>query len=56
MDFDIPAGLKVAVLMGAVGQERQISLQSGKCVADALEKTKLLEVIRLFMEERSIIP
>lgn len=32
--------------MGAVGQERQISLQSGKCIADALEKTKLLEVIR----------
>lgn len=45
MDFDIPAGLKVAVLMGAVGQERQISLQSGKCIADALRKTKLLEVI-----------
>ncbi|MCX5633161.1 MAG: D-alanine--D-alanine ligase [Phycisphaerae bacterium] len=45
MDFDIPSGLKVAVLMGAVGQERQISLQSGKCVADALRKTKLLEVI-----------
>ena len=45
MDFDIPAGLKVAVLMGAVGQERQISLQSGKCIADALKKTKLLEVI-----------
>jgi len=45
MDFDIPSGLKVAVLMGAVGQERQISLQSGGCVADALRKTKLLEVI-----------
>jgi D-alanine-D-alanine ligase len=45
MDFDIPSGLKVAVLMGAVGQERQISLQSGRCVADALRKTKLLEVI-----------
>ncbi len=45
MDFDIPSGLKVAVLMGAVGQERQISLQSGKCIADALKKTKLLEVV-----------
>ncbi|MGA2914800.1 MAG: D-alanine--D-alanine ligase [Sedimentisphaerales bacterium] len=44
MDFNIPRGLKVAVLMGAVGQERQISLQSGKCIADALRKTKLLEV------------
>jgi len=31
--------------MGAVGQERQISLQSGKSIADALKKTKLLEVI-----------
>jgi D-alanine-D-alanine ligase len=45
MDFDIPGGLKVAVLMGAVGEERQISLASGKCIADALKKTKLLEVI-----------
>ena len=45
MDFEIPGGLKVAVLMGAVGEERQISLQSGKCIADALKKTKLLEVI-----------
>lgn len=45
MDFEIPGGLKVAVLMGAVGEERQISLASGKCIADALKKTKLLEVI-----------
>lgn len=45
MEFDIPSGLKVAVLMGAVGSERQISLQSGKCIADALRKTNLLEVI-----------
>ncbi len=45
MDINIPAGLKVAVLMGAVGEERQISLQSGKCIADALKETKLLEVI-----------
>ena len=45
MDSDIPGGLKVAVLMGAVGAERQISLQSGKCIADALKRTKLLEVV-----------
>lgn len=45
MDFNIPGDLKVAVLMGAVGEERQISLQSGKCIADALKRTKLLEVI-----------
>jgi D-alanine-D-alanine ligase len=45
MDFEIPGGLKIAVLMGAVGEERQISLASGKCIADALKKTKLLEVI-----------
>jgi D-alanine-D-alanine ligase len=45
MEVDILAGLKVAVLMGAVGQERQISLQSGKCIADALKKTLILEVI-----------
>jgi len=45
MDFEIPGGLKVAVLMGAVSEERQISLASGKCIADALKKTKLLEVI-----------
>lgn len=45
MDLNIPSGLKVAVLMGAVGAERQISLQSGKCITDALRKTKLLEVI-----------
>jgi D-alanine-D-alanine ligase len=45
MDFEIPGGLKVAVLMGAVGEERQISLASGRCIADALKKTKLLEVI-----------
>jgi len=45
MDFNIPGGLKVAVLMGAVGSERQVSLTSGKCVADALRKAGTLEVI-----------
>src|SRR4030042_1150837 len=45
MDSDIAGGLKVAVLMGAVGAEREISLQSGKNIAEALKKTKLLEVI-----------
>jgi D-alanine-D-alanine ligase len=45
MDFEIPGGLKVAVLKGAVGAERQVSLASGKCVADALRETNLLEVI-----------
>jgi D-alanine-D-alanine ligase len=45
MELDIPLGLKVAVLMGALGSERQISLQSGKCIAAALKKIKLLEVI-----------
>jgi D-alanine-D-alanine ligase len=29
---------KVAVLMGGIGQERQVSLQSGKCVTDALQQ------------------
>lgn len=45
MDFDISGGLKVAVLMGAIGSERQVSLASGKCVADALKKIPSLEVI-----------
>jgi len=30
--------LKVAVLMGGIGTERQISIQSGECVAEALRK------------------
>jgi D-alanine-D-alanine ligase len=29
---------KVAVLMGGIGQEREVSLQSGSCVADALKQ------------------
>ena len=45
MDSDIPGGLKVAVLMGAIGEERQISLASGKCIAEALKRTKLIEVV-----------
>lgn len=45
MDLNISDGLKVAVLMGAVGSERQVSLTSGKSVADALKKIPLLEVI-----------
>lgn len=32
---------RVAVLMGGVGEERKISLQSGSCVADALTEAKL---------------
>ncbi|MGA2071049.1 MAG: D-alanine--D-alanine ligase [Sedimentisphaerales bacterium] len=30
--------LKVAVLMGGISREREVSIQSGKCVADALKK------------------
>jgi D-alanine-D-alanine ligase len=45
MDLDIPGGLKIAVLMGAVGEERQISLLSGKCIADALRKIPSLKII-----------
>lgn len=33
-----PDLLKVAVLMGGISREREVSLQSGKCVADALKK------------------
>ena len=32
------AGLKVCVLMGGVGGERQVSLESGRCVAEALRR------------------
>ncbi|PKL48452.1 MAG: hypothetical protein CVV39_04280 [Planctomycetes bacterium HGW-Planctomycetes-1] len=45
MDFNTSGGLKVAVLMGAVGSERQISLASGKSIADALRKAPNLEII-----------
>jgi len=37
--------LRVAVLMGGVGAERDISIQSGNCVAQALEKAGLNVVI-----------
>ena len=33
--------LKIAVLMGGIGEERKISLQSGKCVADSLQEAGL---------------
>lgn len=56
MDFNISGGLKVAVLMGAVGSERQVSLTSGKCVADALKKTRMLEVVEQdFMPDKPYI-
>jgi D-alanine-D-alanine ligase len=43
--MNIPSNLKVAVLKGAIGSERQISLISGGCIADALRKTKLVQVV-----------
>jgi D-alanine-D-alanine ligase len=45
MDLNISGSLKVAVLMGAVGSERQVSLSSGKSVADALRKIPSIEVV-----------
>jgi D-alanine-D-alanine ligase len=45
MDLNISGNLKVAVLMGAVGSERQVSLTSGRCVADALRENPSIEVI-----------
>ncbi|MFA6176626.1 MAG: D-alanine--D-alanine ligase [Phycisphaerae bacterium] len=45
MDFNIPPNLKIAVLKGASGSERQISLVSGGCIAEALRKTKLVQVV-----------
>ena len=33
--------LKVAVLMGGVGREREVSIQSGWCVAQALQEAGL---------------
>jgi len=47
-DFRAPpieSGLKVAVLMGGVGEERDISIQSGNCVAQALREAGLRVVI-----------
>ncbi|MHC4087389.1 MAG: D-alanine--D-alanine ligase family protein [Planctomycetota bacterium] len=37
----VQSRLKVAVLMGGIGEERDISIQSGTCVADALKKAGL---------------
>jgi D-alanine-D-alanine ligase len=37
----VQSRLKVAVLMGGIGEERDVSIQSGTCVADALIKTGL---------------
>jgi len=34
----LPDQLKVAVLMGGISREREVSIQSGKCVAEALKK------------------
>ena len=45
MNLNNSGGLKVAVLMGAVGSERQVSLASGKCVAESLRKTGMLDVV-----------
>jgi D-alanine-D-alanine ligase len=33
--------LKVAVLCGGIGEEREISIRSGRCVADAIQKANL---------------
>jgi D-alanine-D-alanine ligase len=37
----IGSKLKVCVLMGGVGEEREISIQSGRCVTNALKETSL---------------
>jgi D-alanine-D-alanine ligase len=34
----LPDQLKVAILMGGISRERKVSIQSGKCVAEALKK------------------
>lgn len=44
MDVD-KKSLKVAVLMGGVGEEREVSLQSGKCVSDAMRNAGLNVVV-----------
>ena len=38
MSVNVPNGLTVAVLMGGIGDEREVSLSSGSCVAEALRK------------------
>ena len=42
---NIDSSLKVAVLAGGIGSEREVSLQSGECVAAALEKTEINVVL-----------
>jgi len=37
--------LKVAVLAGGIGEERDISIQSGRCVAEALKKAGLKTIV-----------
>ncbi len=44
-------GLKVAVLCGGIGDERQISLQSGKCVYEALRQAGYETVLADFRPE-----
>lgn len=37
----VKRGLKIAVLMGGIGEERQVSIQSGKSVAEAMKEAGL---------------
>src|SRR4030042_4162843 len=37
----VESPVKVAVLMGGIGEERDISIQSGGCVAEALRQARL---------------
>ena len=36
---------KIAVLAGGIGEERQVSLQSGDCIAKALESAGLRVIV-----------
>ena len=45
---------RVAVLMGGVSSEREVSLDSGRNVADALEKAGVPEVLRTVIDAESI--
>jgi D-alanine-D-alanine ligase-like ATP-grasp enzyme len=40
-----PEKLKVAVLMGGISREREISIESGTCVADALKEAGVKVVL-----------
>lgn len=44
-DFEVGHGLKAAVLMGGVSRERDVSLESGSCVAQALRDAGLEVVV-----------